>query len=74
MEITNFDKSFGAFICINTTECSNWACDPCNPMVQKATSREELDHLGWDEDVTDMKVGEVRESKDFEGAYLMRVG
>jgi hypothetical protein len=73
MEIKNFDKSFGAFICVNTTECASW-CDCENPLVQKATSREELDRLGWDEDVTDMKVGEVRESSDFVGAYLMRVG
>lgn len=74
MEITNFNKEFGAYLCINTTDCSSWACDPCNPMVQSATSQEELDRLGWNEDVSDMKIGEVRESENFEGAYLMRVG
>jgi len=75
IEIKDFDrKGFGAFLCINTTECETWAVGGDKPMIISVTTKEDLERMGWGDEYIDMKVGEVRQSEDYEGCYLMRVG
>ena len=68
---------------INTTEYN----DDGNACVQVAMGEEGASELGWTSDtlgenlytrqlveVRDLKVGEIMESVDFVGAFIMRIG
>ena len=74
IEIKDFDKKFGAYICINTSECESWAVDGFKPIIHSATSKDDLDSIGWSDEYVGMKIGEVRPCEDYEGCYIMRVG
>ncbi len=82
IEIKDFNKEFGAFIVINSSECESWAEGGENPLIQIATSVEDFFALGFNE--VDMKffetmkvgdkVNHLEIGGDYEGVYIMRVG
>lgn len=83
MEINNYNKNFGAYIVINTSECESWAVNGENPLIHSVTSAEEFMNLGLEvstdgKPFTDLKVGEkvsdLEFGGDYEGVYVMRVG
>jgi len=86
MIINNYNKEFGAYIVINTTECALWTRDDVTPLIQSVTSAEEFNSLGFriEEDgypFNTLKVGEsvsidsdAKFDIDYEGVYVMRVG
>ncbi len=83
MEIADFDKKFGAYLVINTSECDSWAVDGSKPLIHSVTCAEDFMNLGVEvatdgRPFTDLKIGEcVRDidfGGDYEGVYVMRVG
>lgn len=83
LQIDNYDKKFGTYLVINTSECENWACDDFKPTAQSVTSAEDFMNLGLEvatdgRPFTDLKIGECVSDFDFggdyEGVYVMRVG
>lgn len=82
MEISNYDKNFGVYLVINTSECETWAVNGENPLIQSVTSAAEFMNLGLEvatdgRPFTELKVGEKVSDLDFggdyEGVYIMRV-
>lgn len=83
IEIKEYDKKFGAYIVINSSECESWAVDGDKPLIQEVTCAEDFMNLGLEvatdgRPFTDLKVGEmvadVVYGGDYEGVYIMRVG
>ena len=83
IEIGNYNKKFGAYLVIYTSECESWAVDGVRPLVHSVTSAEDFMNLGLEVTTdgrpsTDLKIGEKVSDFDFggdyEGVYVMRVG
>lgn len=83
IEISKYNKDFGAYLVINTSECETWAVDGEKPLIHTVTSAEEFLKLGLKvatdgRPFTDLKVGEKISDfdlgGDYEGVYIMRVG
>lgn len=83
MEISKYNKNFGAYIVVNTSECESWAIDGFKPLIQSVTSADEFMMLGLEvstdgKPYTNLKVGEkvcdIELGGDYEGVYVMRVG
>ena len=83
LEIKKYDKNFGAYLVINTSECESWAVDGAKPLIHEVTSAEDFMNLGLEVSTdgrpfTDLKVGEkvsdYEFGGDYEGVYVMRVG
>jgi hypothetical protein len=83
LEIMKYNKDFGAYLVINTSECESWAVDGFKPLVHEVTSAEDFMNLGLEvttdgRPFTDLKIGEKVADIDFggvyEGVYIMRVG
>jgi hypothetical protein len=83
IEIKEYNKKFGAYLVINTSECESWAVDGENPLIHSVTSAEQFMELGLEvatdgRPFTDLKIGEMVRDLDFggdyEGVYVMRVG
>lgn len=83
IEINKYNKKFGAYLVINTTECESWAVNGDKPLVHSVTSAEDFMKLGLEvttdgKPFTDLKIGEKVSDLDFdgdyEGVYIMRVG
>jgi hypothetical protein len=83
LEIKKYDKNFGAYLVINTSECESWAVDGDKPLIHVVRSAEEFMNLGLEvatdgRPFTDLKVGEkvsdYEFGGDYEGVYVMRVG
>ena len=83
IEIKEYNKKFGAYLVINTSECESWAVDGENPLIHSVTSAKEFIELGIEvatdgRPFTDLKIGEKVSDLDFggdyEGVYIMRVG
>ena len=81
IEITNYDKGFGVFLVINTSECEEWCGNP-DPMVFVVKSVKDFISLGVDvtddgRPYTELKVGEkvsdIEFGGDYEGVYVMRI-
>ena len=80
-EIKKYDKDFGAFLVILTTEIENWT--NARPHVFEATSPIDFISLGiecstnGEHPFKDLKVGEcvkdINYGGDYEGVYVMRV-
>lgn len=82
LEIKEYDKKFGAYLVINTSECESWAMDGEKPLVHSVTSADEFIKLGLEvttdgKPFTDLKIGEkvsdYEFGGDYEGVYVMRV-
>ena len=82
LEISKYDKKFGAYLVINTSECESWAMDGEKPLVHSVTSADEFIKLGLEvttdgKPFTDLKIGEKVSDYDldgdYEGVYVMRV-
>lgn len=82
MEINNYDKQFGAYLVINTSECEEWAVNGEYPLIHAVTKAEDFLNLGLEvatdgRPFTELKVGEKVKDSDFggeyEGVYIMRV-
>ena len=76
-----FDKSFGAYIAICTSEVGEWS-DNDKPSVYEVTSAEDFMNLGIEVTTSgkafkDLKIGEddrdIDFGDDYEGIYIMRV-
>ena len=83
IDINKYDKKFGAYLVINTSECETWADDGDKPLVHSVTSAKDFINLGLEvttdgKPFADLKIGEKVNSLDFggeyEGVYVMRVG
>lgn len=83
IEIKEYNKQFGAYLVINTTECESWAVDGEKPLIHSVTSAEDFMNLGIEvatdgKPFTDLKIGEkvsdIEFGGDYEGVYIMRVG
>lgn len=83
IEIKEYDKKFGAYLVINTSECESWAEDGDKPLIHSVTSAEDFMNLGLEvttdgRPFTDLKIGEnvsdYEFGGDYEGVYVMRVG
>lgn len=83
IEINKYDKQFGAYLVINTSECESWAMDGDKPLINSVTSAKDFIKLGIEVETDgkpfkDLKIGEKVNSLDFggdyEGVYIMRVG
>ena len=83
LEIKKYDKNFGAYLVINTSECESWAVDGAKPLIHVVRSAEDFMNLGLEVSTdgrpfTDLKVGEkvsdYEFGGDYEGVYVMRVG
>lgn len=83
IEINKYDKQFGAYLVINTSECESWAVNGENPLIHSVTCAEDFMKLGLEvatdgRPFTDLKVGEkvsdIEFGGDYEGVYVMRVG
>ncbi len=82
LEISKYDKKFGAYLVINTSECESWAMDGEKPLVHSVTSADDFIKLGLEvttdgKPFTDLKIGEkvsdYELDGDYEGVYVMRV-
>lgn len=82
LEISKYDKQFGAYLVISTSECESWAMDGEKPLVHSVTSADEFIKLGLEvttdgKPFTDLKIGEkvsdYELDGDYEGVYVMRV-
>lgn len=82
MEIKDYDKNFGAFLVVITTESREWASEDAEPLVIVVKSAEDFMNNGLEVSTdgrpfTDMKVGEKVADMEFggvyEGVYVMRV-
>ena len=83
IEIKEYNKQFGAYLVINTSECESWAVDGEEPLIHSVTSAEDFMNLGFEvatdgRPFTDLKIGEkvsdLEFGGDYEGVYIMRVG
>lgn len=83
IEITDYDKSFGVYLVINSSECASWAVNGENPLIHVVKSAEEFMNLGLEvatdgRPFSEMKVGDkvsdIDYGGDYEGVYIMRVG
>ena len=83
LEIKEYDKNFGAYLVINTSECESWAVDGSKPLIHVVRSAKDFMYLGLEvatdgRPFTDLKVGEkvsdYEFGGDYEGVYVMRVG
>ena len=83
LEIKEYDKKFGAYLVINTSECESWAVDGEKPLIHSVTSAKQFIELGLEvatdgRPFTDLKIGEkvsdLEFGGDYEGVYVMRVG
>ena len=83
IEIKEYNKQFGAYLVINTSECETWAVDGEKPLIRSVTSAEDFMNLGIEvatdgKPFTDLKIGEkvsdIEFGGDYEGVYIMRVG
>lgn len=83
IEISDYDKTFGAYLVINTSECESWAVNGENPLIHVVKCAEDFMNLGFEvstegKPFTDLKVGEkvcdLDFGGDYEGVYVMRVG
>jgi hypothetical protein len=83
LEIKKYNKNFGAYLVINTSECESWAVNGDKPLVHVVKSAEDFMNLGLEVSTdgrpfTDLKVGEkvsdYEFGGDYEGVYVMRVG
>ena len=83
IEINKYNKQFGAYLVINTSECESWANDGDKPLIHSVTSTEDFMKLGLEvttdgKPFTDLKIGEkvsdIDFGGDYEGVYIMRVG
>ena len=83
IEISDYDKTFGAYLVINTSECESWAVEGEKPLIHSVTSAEEFMNLGLEvstegKPFTDLKIGDkvsdIEYGGDYEGVYVMRVG
>lgn len=83
IEINKYNKQFGAYLVINTSECESWANDGDKPLIHSVTSAEDFMKLGLEvttdgKPFTDLKIGEkvsdIDFGGDYEGVYIMRVG
>lgn len=81
IEITKYNKDFGVYLVINTSECEEWCGNP-DPMVFVVKSAEDFMNLGIEvatdgRPYTELNVGEKVADIDFggeyEGVYIMRV-
>lgn len=82
MEINKYNKQFGAYLVINTSECETWAENGDKPLIHSVTSAEDFMKLGI-EVATDgkpfsnlqigEKVSDLDLGGDYEGVYIMRV-
>ena len=82
LEIKEYDKDFGAFIVVFTSECEKWAIDGSKPLIVPVTKPEDFFYAGLEVTTkgapfTDLKVGEKTSDKGwggkYEGIYVMRV-
>ena len=82
IEFGEYDKNFGAYLVINTSEVGQWS-DNDKPSAYKVTSAEEFMNLGIEvttsgKPYTDLKIGEIARDidygGDYEGVYVLRVG
>lgn len=81
-EIKKYDKDFGAFLVILTTETEVWAVKS-TPHVFEVTSSDDFISLGiecttnGEHPFKDLKVGEcvkdIEYGGDYEGVYIMRI-
>ena len=83
IEISKYNKQFGAYLEINSSECESWAVDGEKPLIHSVTSAEDFIKLGFEiatdgKPFTDLKIGEnvsdLEFGGDYEGVYIMRVG
>lgn len=83
IEIKEYNKQFGAYLVINTSECESWAVDGEKPLIHSVTSAKDFIKLGFEiatdgKPFTDLKIGEkvsdLEFGGDYEGVYIMRVG
>ena len=83
IEIKEYNKQFGAYLVINTSECESWAVDGEKSLIHSVTSAEDFMNLGLEvatdgRPFTDLKIGEkvsdLEFGGDYEGVYIMRVG
>ena len=83
IEISDYDKTFGAYLVINTSECESWAVEGEKPLIHSVTSAEEFMNLGLEvatdgRPFSEMKIGDkvsdIEYGGDYEGVYVMRVG
>ena len=83
IEINKYNKEFGAYLVINTTECESWAVNGDKPLIHSVTSAEDFMNLGLEvatdgRPFTDLKIGEKVSDLEFggekENMYIMRVG
>lgn len=83
LEIKEYDKKFGSYLVINTSECESWAVEGERPLVHVVRSAEDFMNLGLEvatdgRPFTDLKIGEkvsdLEFGGDYEGVYVMRVG
>ena len=83
IEIKEYNKQFGAYLVISTSECESWAVDGEKPIIYSVTSAEDFMKLGLEvatdgRPFTDLKIGEkvscLEFGGDYEGVYIMRVG
>ena len=63
IEIKEYNKQFGAYLVINTSECESWAVDGEKPLIHSVTSAEDFMKLGLEvatdgRPFTDLKIGE----------------
>ena len=83
IEIKEYNKQFGAYLVINTSDCETWAVDREHPLIHSVTSAQHFMNLGIEvatdgKPFTDLKIGEkvsdIEFGGDYEGVYIMRVG
>ena len=83
IDIKEYNKQFGAYLVINTTECESWANDGDKPLIHSVTSAKDFINLGLEvatdgRPFTNLKIGEkvsdFEFGGDYEGVYIMRVG
>lgn len=83
IEINKYNKQFGAYLVINTSECESWANDGDKPLIHSVRSAKDFMKLGLEvktdgKPFTDLKIGEkvsdIDFGGDYEGVYIMRVG
>ena len=83
IEIKEYNKQFGAYLVINSSECESWAVDGEKPLIHSVTSAKDFINLGLEvatdgRPFTDLKIGEkvsdLEFGGDYEGVYIMRVG
>ena len=83
IDIKEYNKQFGAYTVITTSECESWAVDGEKPLIHSVTSAKDFINLGLEvatdgRPFTNLKIGEKVSAFEFgceyEGVYIMRVG